>query len=194
MKQKIIGIDLDDVLLDFNSTLCGFINKKYETALSKKDIHCFDLDVVWKCTRIESLRRVQEFYETEDHAGALPIAGAQKAIQKLSSMYSLLIITSKPDSMAQETSDWVCRHFGKAFDGIYFGNHFHGNGVKRKKSEICEELGVNILIDDSLINAIDVARHNREVLLFDAPWNQLETEIENISRVSSWDDILTKLS
>ena len=192
--KKIIGIDLDDVLLDFNSALCSFTNRIYQKSLTKKDIHCFDLEVVWKCSQPEALRRVQEFYEAEDHACALPIKGAQEAVQKLSSMHSLVIITSKPESMAHETHDWVCRNFGNIFDAIHFGNHFHGNGVKRKKSEICEELGVYALIDDSLVNALDVARPTRNVLLYDAPWNQLEKEMLHVERVFSWDDILLKLS
>jgi len=220
MPRKLIGIDLDDVLLDFNTALCEWHNLKYGTSYTRADIFSFDLKDVWKCPQEETNKRIVEFYNSEFHPKALPVPGTVEAIKKLKQnndraeserlsdskgvlssvganvevlrpvgrMYDLVIITSKPEYLREQTEIWLQKYFPNSFKSVHFTNSFHRNGSKRAKADVCDKLGVSVYIEDSIENAKAVVAPNREVLLFDTPWNQDVTPPGTI-RVSSWEEI-----
>ena len=189
--QKIrIGIDLDDVLLDFNRALCVFHNKNYKTNLHIEDITQWELWNIWNCSRDEAIQRVLDFYHSPEHRAGLPVFGAQAAIAHLAQRYELFVITSKPDFLEQYTKKWLCTHFGNNFAGLVFTNDF--SNKKKLKSEICNELNISIFIDDAPTHIIDLHTSGKKVFVFDRPWNQIDIPSET-TRVFSWDDIVNKL-
>ncbi|MBI3627948.1 MAG: hypothetical protein HY220_04385 [Candidatus Sungbacteria bacterium] len=188
-KQKIIGIDLDDVLLDFNGALCEFHNAIYGTSYSRKDILSYDLENTWGCSRDDAIRRILEFYNSDVHYNAQPVEGATEAVRELSKNYLLVVITSKPSYLAERTTSWLEKYYSGLFSGVYFTNQFHGDGIKRTKAGVCNELGVEIFIDDSVAHALEVADTGRKVWLFNTPWNQ-DPIPSHITRVYSWTDVL----
>ncbi len=191
-KKKIIGIDLDDVLLDFNGALCIFHNVQYGTSLTREQIFSFHLEKVWGCTKDEAKRRIVEFYHTDFHRDASPIQGATEAIQELSRNNSLIIITGKPERLQTATTHWLDRYFPRSFDGLYFTNQFLGDDIKRTKAELCSDLGIEVFIDDSIAYTRDIASKGVRAFLFDAPWNQGELS-PLVTRVYSWKGVLEKL-
>jgi len=190
--KKVIGIDLDDILFDFYSHLCLFINSKINTNYKKSDMTDFMLDKVLKCPREDALKLIADFYQSDHHQDALPISGAKESISNLAKDYSLYIVSARPEHLRKRTEDWIQKHFGNVFEKIYLGNHYHGNGSKRTKLEICEEIGASIYIEDFIPNAIEVADSGKQVFLLDNPWNQSEIP-RNIQRVYSWNEIVNCL-
>lgn len=188
----VIGVDLDDILLDFMSPLCEWHNDVHQTAHSRDDYVSFDLSKVWNCSRSDANERVSNFYHSDHHKNAVPVAGAQTGLQALKENYRFVVITARAESMEREMRAWLDTHFGDLFDEVIFTNHYHGTGVKRNKSSVCLELGVSLFIEDALHNAHDVASVGIPVLLFDTPWNQ-EVVSGLITRVSSWEDILVTI-
>jgi hypothetical protein len=63
---------------------------------------------------------------------------------------------------------------------VHFGNHFAKAGTSRKKSDICLDIGADVLIDDNPKYAYDCAIHGCQVLLFNwkmgYPWSNLPDE------------------
>ena len=85
-------------------------------------------------------------------------------------------------------------HYGNAFASVFFLGSLHGNkdGKKRTKREVCDELGIDIFIEDSMENAVNIASPTRPVFLLDKPWNQGEL-VGNVKRVKGWEGVMEVL-
>ncbi|MHB8660838.1 MAG: 5' nucleotidase, NT5C type [Minisyncoccota bacterium] len=190
---KTLGIDLDDVVIDFNTALCEWHNRHYGTSYERKDIVSYELAGLWKCTRDEARRRVFDFYNTIEHHLAPPVQGAIEGLHVLKKKNTLVGATSRPKAVRDLTLKWLRRQTLEVFDVIYFLGHYHGPAVERSisKAEVCREVRTSLFIDDSLAHATSIACAGIPVLLFDTPWNQGAIP-ELVTRVSGWDEILEK--
>ncbi|MBX4199022.1 hypothetical protein KW800_01975 [Candidatus Parcubacteria bacterium] len=192
-KRRVIGLDFDDVLMDFRYNLDQYHNFVYGTSFKREDAVSHDLWIPWNCAKDEYAQRVFDFYESDHHHNASPLAGGPEAVKKLSLNNDIVMITSRPDHVKEVTLRWLEKHYPYLMDHTYFTNLFEGNGIRKKKSEVCAELGVDIFVDDYLGYANDIAESGREVLLFNAPWNQTTELHPKITRVKDWAHILEVL-
>lgn len=192
-KKRAIGIDLDNVLLDFTATFLNYHNAVFNTNFRREDMFNYQLGEPLGCSEEEAEKRILDFYETDFHWNAFPVGGAPEAIKQLSKNNSLVVVTSKPQRLKEKTLVWISKHYGDVFSEIFFTNQFHGDGAKKTKGEVCGELGVSVFIDDHIECAEDVAREGIKVLLLNEPWNQKDL-MPGITRVNSWEDILKELS
>ena len=185
-----IGIDLDEVLAELLSAVIEYHNFAYKTAFTKNQ---FRSHLYWKTldgTKDEVIRKVRDFYKTDYFKNVKPVAGAIKALPILKQDNDLFIITARPNEILEDTKEWVDRYFPNLFSGIYLANHFPQSGASIAKSQICDELEIEVMIEDSIESALDCAGLKRRVLLFDCPWNQQAELPSGISRVLSWKEIL----
>lgn len=187
-----IGIDLDDVLLDFNSAFLVFHNAKYGTNAKREDMKSFFIEEVWEMTHEEAHRRIDEFYKTPEHENAVPIAGAVEAIDILKKDHELYLVTAKPSWLKGNVDAWVAAYFPSAFKETVFTRMTLLDKSARKKSEICKELGIEAFVDDSMHNAKDIGESGIPVFLIDAPWNQGALP-RNVKRVKGWGEIVDEI-
>ncbi len=192
-KSKIIGFDLDDVLLNFNDNLYLYHNNVYGTNYKRKYITSHNLSLIWQCTQKEATKKLDDFYYSQPHFDALPVEGAVEGVKALDKNHRLFIVTSRPKEIREMTLRWLDLHFPNMFNDVYFINHFQGTGKKRTKGEICRELGVQVFVDDVLEYAQTISDAGIPVLLYDTPWNQGETG-SLMTRVYSWPEIVSKLN
>ncbi len=193
MKRRKIGIDFDDVLMDFNDALFAYHNPIYGTNFTKEDVKSFDLELTWGCTREEAIKRCFEFYNAHSHYNANTVEGATQAIKRLSNDHDLIVVTSRPDSIKDQTINWLEKNFPKTFSQVIFTNHYHGDVSKRiSKADVCKVEGIQIFIDDNMDNALALAKEGINTFLFDAPWNQGEIP-ENMTRVYSWEELVSRI-
>lgn len=194
MLRKKIGIDLDDVVIDFNAGLCTYHNTLYGTAYGRQDIVQYELERLWGCTPNEAIQRVYDFYHSEYHANLLLVERARESLERLRENNSLVIVTSRPESVQKLTIQLLERHFPpQFFEDIRFLGLYHGVQSRRQtKGEVCRTLDIGVFVEDSFANAASVAREGISVLLFDTPWNQGDVSL-NITRVFGWNDALAKL-
>ncbi len=194
MDFMIIGVDIDEVLADFIPELLDYHNELYGTNLTKDKIHSYNLCNFFGGTREEVLKKVYDFYETHSFKNLSIVSGSQEGIQALSENNKLVIITSRPPITQEITTVWLQKHFLNKFFSIHFTDELvKKEGNKIKKSDICIDLGVDIMIEDSLKNALECASIGIKVLLLDCPWNQSEDLAEGITRVKSWEEIKEKI-
>ncbi|OGZ15281.1 MAG: hypothetical protein A3J08_00665 [Candidatus Lloydbacteria bacterium RIFCSPLOWO2_02_FULL_51_11] len=187
---RVIGLDFDDVLFDFNAGLCGFHNKRYGTSLVKEKITSYLLGDIWGCDLEESVRRINEFYRAPEHAATQPVAGAVEVVGELWRDNRLVVITSRPESVRRETLAWLERWFPFLVGNVHFATHFFHKEGSETKGEICRTLGVDIFVDDAPFHMEDISSVVSQVFLFDAPWNQGYTPTSpTIRRVRSWSEI-----
>ncbi len=189
MKNKNIGFDLDDVLLDFCDALLKHLNKKYNKDVKREEINSYFVEDFFDIPRSEGRALFDNFFFHNDHLQAVPVSGAQDVVERLSKDNDLHIITAKPEILKDITHEWLATHYLERFSSIHFANFFTDTHKKRKKSEICLENNIQIFIDDSYETAVDVSSVGIPVLLFDTPWNQNDHLPKGVKRIYSWEEI-----
>lgn len=192
--KRVIGVDLDDVLSRTGDAMAQFHNATYGTKYKREEVKTFDLDAVWNCTPEEAKERVVEFMTSDFHHDAQMVFGAYDALKMLGEKYDVVIVTGRNESMKESTLEWLTKNFLGLYREVHFTGHFDVVASKRrKKSDVVRAIGMSLFIDDALHFATDVSGTGVPVLLFDTPWNQGETP-EGVTRVFSWEEILSRIS
>lgn len=189
--KKVLGVDLDNVLMDFNAAMMAHHNTHHGTSYVGDDVTTTDLADIWQCTAEECFDRVNAFYCSSHHEEALPEPGAPEITQRLAEKHDLYVITSRPQEVETYTKSWLDRHFPNTFREVVFTNLFNtSNALKVSKADVCQRLGVDIFIDDFPHHVLDVSSRGVTSLLFDAPCNKDATLPPHIKKVYSWKEIL----
>lgn len=190
-----IGVDMDSVLADIIPLLDLFHNENYKTSISNESHTDYNLSTIWNCSGEEVIRRIYEFYQSTYFDKILPIKGAKKNIDMLSRKHTLILITSRPFHIEEKSRSWLNTHFHGAFTKIIHTNQVsQKHESKKRKSEICLEEGIDVMVEDHLDYALDCAQAGIKVLLLPMPWNvNNKLEHSNITRVADWSEITTYL-
>jgi hypothetical protein len=196
MRKRILGFDLDDVVIDFNGPICGWHNVKYGSNYCRADIKTYELGKLWQCPREEANRRVYEFYFSQEHQVIPAVAGAIDGLRFLQSRGDILVsATSRPAEIRDLTLDLLTSYgVMHLFEEFHFLGHWHGgpHGQHVTKASVCREVEVELFVEDSLSHAQIIATAGIPVLLLDTPWNQGETP-PLVTRVPNWEKILEKI-
>ena len=97
--------------------------------------------------------------------------------------------------MRRKTQEWLESHFAGKFSAAHFCNHYTG-GMPVRKSEVCSNRKIQILIEDSLIHLMESKATGVYGILLDQPWNEVPESRElprGIERVKTWEGILEKV-
>jgi 5'(3')-deoxyribonucleotidase len=185
-----IGIDLDEVLVDFLPAFIEYHNATYHTSLKRDDFFSYQYYEVFGGTLEETMRKVYDFHQTPYFKNMKPIAGTQEAISLLKEGNELFIITSRQDSVKEITIQWINEYFPNSFNDIILTNNHSFSGDVKTKREYCDLLKIDALIDDQVYYALECLAPNRKIFLLDCPWNQSAELPPGISRVYSWQEII----
>lgn len=185
-----IGIDLDDVLADFTPGLIAYHNEVYGTDFNLSDCRQYTHDKLWGVDIEEAVRRVVAFSH-EYLLGLHPTPGAKQAVDYLNKDHTLHIITARNEIFSDLTSQWIDIHFQGKFEGIHFVSHY--TDKHREKGDVCKELRIDMMIDDSFDNALSCAPVCESVFLFDKPWNAEYVLADNMKRVFTWDNVMQEI-
>ncbi|KAF9123712.1 hypothetical protein BG015_005258 [Linnemannia schmuckeri] len=202
LPRKVIAVDLDEVLARTTLAIADFHNDTYGTTLTMDDFISYDYTKIWGGTREESIAKWRLFFDSPYFLKVEPVEGSLETLKLLKARrFSLVIVTARQQFIADLTKKFVDRHFPGIFESIYFANHFLTEQekltfVSKPKSVICRDVHAQLLIDDSLENALEVSKAGIPVLLFDLhgkyKWNQVEEGQQlpdKVTRVKSWKDI-----
>lgn len=189
----LVATDIDEVLADFTSAFCEYHNDKYNTSLKRKDFFSYKFTDVYKITRDDVNERLLDFFKTDYFKNIKPIEGAYESIQKIRENHGVIIITSRPHVIADDTNEWIVKHFPGCFSKIYYSYQPNFSCGKFNKYEICKDKGVELFIDDQLKYGINAAKAGIKTLLYDCPWNQEQELPENLIRVKNWQEIVKEV-
>ena len=185
-----IGIDLDEVTVNFLEHLLNFYHKKTGKSFRVEDFSSYDLWETLGGTREESRDLIFEFYNSVDFEDVDPIENSLESIKKLLENNEIFIITARPLICKEKTERWMNKYLIEIHPKIIYSGDFDGSG--KTKSEICEEIGIDVMIEDSKDYSLACAEKGIKVILFDKPWNQ-KFEHENVVRVFSWDEVIEEI-
>ncbi len=197
VKRVIVGVDNDDVLVDFIQSLVSYSNKYFGTSLNYEDMYTFNLGILWGCSQEESVKRVFEFYNSSEFIYLPPVEGSLEALKKLNNYFILRIVSSRPASLLFKTKQSLDSLFPNLFERIHLTDSYGSNKPKKSKLEICREEGITVLIDDNIDNLNNSFEFNVKPILFRRPWNRHlkdnDLKKEGISVVQNWDQIVKVL-
>lgn len=185
MRQKIIAVDCDDVLVETAPPILNNYNKTYGTHLELKDMYSRDLKVWDVPDSATAIARVEDYLKTDEYRRQPPLREAIEVTKRLAKQHELHIVTGRTEFLAVATQDMLDRYFSGIFQSIEFTGFF-GNRA-RSKADVCKQFNADVLIDDHLHHAEAVANVGIDVLLFgNYPWNRTDTLPANMHRVKDW--------
>ncbi|CEP15434.1 hypothetical protein [Parasitella parasitica] len=161
--RKVIAVDLDQTLAHTLESLVEWHNDTYGTDFSVADFTTYEYWEIWGGTREESCMKIRDFYDSIHFDRIQPIQDfALEALKMLKRRhFTLVIITSRQQFVAEKTKRFVDKHYPDLSDSEQL------EYVSKPKSVICQEIGVDVLIDDSLEHAFDCSALGIDVLLYD---------------------------
>lgn len=190
-----IGVDLDEVIVEFVRGYLRLFNKKYNRNVRFGDISSYNLWIPLGISREEAFELADEYYESEDFDDIKLVEGARDGLMRLAQdpKYQVVIVTSRPVHVREKTQLFFRQNFnGLDIEVIYSGDIFKKQG--KTKAEICRELGLDFLIEDRRDYALECAAKGTRVLLLDKPWNQSGGFHDKMKRVVGWRGILEQIN
>lgn len=184
-KKTAIAIDYDEVLFPFIVNLVIYHNSKYGSSLSFNDFTGFKYQP--HSDKIADAHdKMKEFARSQEYMFIDPLPGAREALHDLSNMFDFHLVTARD----VETMETVETMLEKHFSGMFKGLHFLGAGdmvnLTQSKLDLCANLGVSILVDDSVTNFELLDDFEIDGILFgEYPWNKKEHP-ESLIRITDW--------
>ena len=169
-----IAIDIDSTLHDYWDELAAAARRRFGVTLP------YEEQVTWEIDRLkpEQLKAcIAETHADQALLRAEPYPGAVEAVRRWHAAGHFIHITSHRATAAHRaTSEWLTR-IGLPFDELY---------CSYDKVARCEEIGIDVLIDDSPVNlqrAIDAGITAATIL---HPWNRELVEEEDVIAAEDW--------
>src|SRR3989344_651565 len=172
-----IGLDMDDVLCDLTAGLMELYERSTGKSVKYEEIDNY----LWFDARL-----VERFHEEHNIENFKPIEMAIESVNSLlDAKDKLHIITDRDVKFMEKLDAWIKHHLKTDKIKVTYTQ-----GVK--KSIICKEKGIGLILEDSGKNALDCAGEGIKLLLFDKPWNRNYSH-PNITRVNSWKEALQNI-
>lgn len=190
-KKCKIGIDIDNVLSNFNEELLKeFLNHDKElrnTGIIDENVYITRGMFDW------SKEELDNFYNNNIERIAKNLKVIDKApeyIKKLKKNgYKIYIISGRDNGEYSDpykmTIDWL-KKYNIEYDKLILTNAYNSN----EKAEKCLENDISIMIDDSTRICLETMNNGITTLLMDTPYNRKE----NIPRVHNWEEIYNYIS
>ncbi len=182
-----IGVDIDNVLSNFNEVLLtDYINHDKElrnNGIINKDVY---IRKMFDWTEDEENQYYKE--NIERLASLLqPIKDCSKYIKVLREKgYSIYIISGRNNGEYSDpykmTIEWL-EKYNIEYDKLILTNAYNSE----EKAKVCRENNISIMIDDSTRILTEVDKYGIKALLMDTPYNIEKGN--NLTRVQNWKEI-----
>lgn len=176
----LIGVDIDNVLAEFEAAFRAWINRHSGLSLKRRHITSFLFADCCPLSHAEVDDLFRSFVDLGHLRRLSLIPHARPALIALTRAADICLVTSRPESepVLSDTLYWLERkaipHQQLLFNG--------------RKWEI--ESPFDLFIEDNLEQARGLAGRGVPVLLLDYPWNRAREEGPGIRRVSGWQEAL----
>lgn len=193
--EKIIGIDLDEVLSETVDGVLKFHNYQINGIPAHKedisDYYIFNIEK-YNLNKEDAIKYFRVFLdEWQRSEDIFPVKWAKEWLERLrQDGWKIIIVTARRIEIKEFTVHRLNQHFLWLWDEILFANHFSENEIS--KSELCKQHGIHNMVEDNLDYAIDLANAGIKTYLLDKPWNQkyVKNVYPNINKVSWREEII----
>jgi len=175
-----IAVDIDGVLLDFIAGFIPVVQKRLGVTITHEAIVTHDLHLLFGIPFQDLWKIVNETLATQ----VFPvIPGAQEGMKAISH-HHITIITSRPEEHRERTMENLAQ-YGFIYQDILFRKYL---------KKFTESDGTEVLIEDSLEEAIVASEFIPNVLLFQRPWNRFTLNVWNrLTPVMNWGEVVSEI-
>ena len=171
-----IGIDIDGVISDFVKDFIIVVKKEYGLDLREQDIYAHDLFLVLGITEEEAMELIRKNLIRDLDL----IPGVKESLDKLRNENEIYLLTARPDDLNNITKDWLKRK------EIPYDELIHLN--EGEKHQV--NLGLDIIVEDNLKDAIRWLNKSNKVIILDHPWNRSLNVRKLFLRAFNWQEIV----
>jgi uncharacterized HAD superfamily protein len=176
-----IAIDIDSTLHHYWDVLSDAAQRRFGVDLP------YEEQLTWGITRLkpEQLELViRETHCEETIFASAPYSGAVETVNRWHSAGHFIHITTHRAPEAHgATARWL-EHIGLQYDELYCSDD---------KVTRCQEIGIDLLIDDSPENLLRAIEAGITTATIAHPWNQDVVEEEGLIAADSWAALATEL-
>lgn len=197
-----IYVDIDDVLCETAVTLCAIAERDFGRVVPYNKMHTFDLQTVFSLSDAEMVR-FREVSHTEEALASFPVSeGAVEGVRELvAAGHKVDIVTGRPASSHRGTEKWLAAAGLGDFVVTYVDKYGRAGCFAANPGDpptvTMEELRArryDVAIDDSPIVLAKLADWtDTRILVFDRPWNASFGLAPNMTRITSWADIVAQI-
>ena len=179
----IIAFDIDDVITETSGPLIKTI-EKYGKGIDFNDPRTSKKEILRGRAATPEVKEFLKKYGTRFCKRAKLKEGADIVIRELKDRGAkIYFITSRDEQLmsgvTQATKDYLDKK-NIPYDQLYVGIH--------NKKELCENLGIKSLTDDSIDTCKSLVGSKTTPILFTTQVNE-EFDAGNIKRVANWDEV-----
>jgi len=185
-----IAIDIDDVTAATLNAAQAWAHRTTGVLLDPRHYHTDDpywdyYNSIWKRHGLNDLQFEVFLDELVTNQGLIaPLPEAQRVIKALNKRFGVVFITSRDMSLQESTRAWIDRHIDASIP-VYFAHNPLSDKAGISKGELCNDLGAQWLIDDSIDHCQNVIEHGVEAILFgNYGWNQQAPK--ELTRCVNW--------
>jgi uncharacterized protein len=176
-----IAIDIDSTLHHYWDLLEEVAQRRFGVAIP------YEEQVVWEIDRLKPEQlsaAVRETHSEQQILGSEPYPGAVEAVRAWHEAGHFIHITShRAGESRAATAQWLER-IGLPYDELY---------CSYDKVARCEEIGIDLLIDDSPGNLSRAIDAGIAVATIAHPWNRELCETEDVICGEDWDELAREL-
>lgn len=174
-----IAFDIDGCIANPYTPFIHMVNILYNKNLNFEDITDPDLS---KSAGLEDVDLDELINYVIKSCCFLPFDGAVETVKKYHyvTKNNLIFITARPEWIDCETYKWLDIYFQEIPYFVEFSND---------KVETCKYYNVSTIIEDSPQNTFKLINNGIHVLLMDRLWNRYIKDLDNLTRVFSWQEI-----
>lgn len=186
-----IGIDIDDVVVDFISPFLEYYNSRTGRNFLFEEVFSYHFEDFLGCTKEQAIQAVRDFYGTEAFDQLKPLPGALEGIKILSENNNLVYITARHAKAKSKTPLWLNNKLPEIKSRVIYTGELE-RGRKVTKAEVCLSERIELMLEDSRYHSLECAEAGISTILFDKPWNQGIRHV-NIVRVRGWEEALDSI-
>ena len=201
MYNRLIYIDVDDVISDTTITFPLLLEKHFGKTIPFEAITSFDLGISFGLD-MDELDRFMDIAHSPDVLSEYqPRPGAIDSIQSFLSLgYEIAVVTGRPPSVKALTKEWLEKH-DVPFHHLLFVDKYSRILPAVDFSftislESLAQMNFCFAVEDSGYMAGFLSQHMRiPVALMDRPWNRTSqymgnSSIDLVSRCQDWDEVM----
>jgi uncharacterized HAD superfamily protein len=177
-----IAIDIDSTLHHYWDVLSRAAHERFGVDLP------YDQQITWGITRLKP-RQVQACVEDTHREAAIlsatPYPGAVEAVRAWHDAGHFIHITSHRAVAAHEATEQWLERIGLPYDELY---------CSMDKVARCQEIGIDLLVDDSPVNIARAVDAGIAVATIAHPWNRDVCEDEDVVCARDWTELRRALA
>jgi len=197
-KPKVIALDYDDTLVNFQGLLCDIHNRLYDTCVYPSDFTEYDIKKLEvtdaRGTHVKGIDIYETFKKYEGiglYSALKPLDGARRALHLIHKLgYKIIIVTARSEEYRDQTI-FNLLHQNLDYDEI----HFCPSSEKAKTiRRLSKEYNIVAFVDDKAATCADVAENTNvnTVYMVDQAHNR-SFESDDIKRIDSVFELIRDL-